>query len=325
MLRRDEHHMTESTLVRIAIILYAAFALSALVLLWRNAAASDALKNAGILVAAILPVLIAVLPYIIVQEENYRFNFILLYDSKDKTLTTGDDWNPYASLYMHMFTNLSKASAAMIVDNLLDFEEKKGLDIIEKDIVEALILRFPSHWDVVWHEWRGPNYLAFSGGKGTIEASKQISLEEIRKAFSHNLLISTPGILVRPGFHIPPDSTLKATQPDKSRIIIIITPYSTASISVRFSSLAVAQHGVWGVLKADPQNPDRYYSIEYAVSLTIRPKRFKKYAPEMGSYSRWHENIRKALQVYDWESVDRQIDQSKMREAASKITDKESE
>jgi hypothetical protein len=122
-----------------------------------------------------------------------------------------------------------------------------------------------------------------------------------------------------PGFHIPPDSTLKTTQSDKdkSRIITITTPYSTASISFRFSSFGVAQQGVWGVLKADLQDMNRYYVIEYKVSLTIQPKRFKKFAPEMGSYSRWHENIRKALQAYDWEYVDKQIEQRMMREGFS--------
>lgn len=130
--------------------------------------------------------------------------------------------------------------------------------------------------------------------------------------------------MVGSGFHIPPDSNLSTSQPDKSRVIKITTPYSTVSITIRFSSLSVAQHGIWGILKPDPQNLNRYYTIEYHVSLAIRPKRFKKYSPEIKSYSRWHENIRNSLQRFDWEYVDKQIEQRVMREAILKTIDKES-
>jgi len=86
----------------------------------------------------------------------------------------------------------------------------------------------------------------------------------------------------------------------------------------------VAQHGLWGILKADPQNPYRYYTVGYRILLTIRPNRFKTYAPEMKYYSRWHENIRNALRSFDWEYVDKQVEQRAMREAILKAIDKES-
>ena len=54
--------MFDSLGVRIALGFYVIFAGIALFLLWRNSAASDALKNAGILLASILPVVIAVFP-----------------------------------------------------------------------------------------------------------------------------------------------------------------------------------------------------------------------------------------------------------------------
>jgi hypothetical protein len=312
--------MTESTIVRGGILAYIVVASFALWLLWRNAAASDALKNTGILAATMLPILIAVLPYIIVKEKSYPYSFILFYDSKDKTLTTGSSWNSYQRLYLHMFTNLSGFPSAMVADNISDFAEKKGLDIIEKGIVEELMVRFTSNWDVVWRESRGPDYISYSGAKGTIEGSNKISLEQIKKDFSHNSLISAPGILVGSSFCIPPNSTLTTSQPDKSRMITITTRYGTVSIAVRFSYFGVAQQGIWGVFKADPQNPNRYYTIQYQVLLTIQPKRFNQYPPEMESYSRWHENIKDVLQRYDWEYVDKQIEQREMRGAIQKIT-----
>jgi len=315
--------MTESTIVKAAIILYAVVAIIALALLWKNAAASDALKNAGILAAAILPVLIAVLPYVNVQEELNQYNMVLLFDSKEKGLTTGKNRNPYEFLYNHMFVNLSKASPDMLRGSLSDFEKNKGLDIIEKGIVDLMMLRFGSHWDIIWHEDRAPTAIFFSGRKGTVEASKQLSLEQIRELFSHNKLISTPGILTWSALHIPPGSILKTAQPNETRVITIATHYSTVSVTIRNVFAGVAQQGVWGVLAPDPLDMNRYYIVRYRVSLSIKPNRFKKYSPDMESYSRWHQNIKDLLQGYDWEYVDQQIERQVMREAVSTITQNE--
>jgi hypothetical protein len=51
--------MTEAVFVRIALGVYALLTVIAITLIWKNAAASDALKNAGIAVASALPLLIA--------------------------------------------------------------------------------------------------------------------------------------------------------------------------------------------------------------------------------------------------------------------------
>jgi hypothetical protein len=262
--------------------------------------------------------LIAVLPYINVQEESYQYSAVLFYDSKNKTLTPGDRWNSYERLYLNMFSNLSEFASAISANNVTDFADKKGSDIIEKGIIESLMSRFLSHWDVIWREQEhGPTGTSYSGMRGSTEASKQISLEEIRKAFSHNSLISSPGTVVYPGFNIPPKSNFRTSQTDTSRFITITTPYSTVSIAARRSSLGVLQHGVWGVLRVDPEDMNRYYEIVYQVSLTIHLKRFKKHAPEMRSYSRWHENIREALHRFDWQYVDKQIEQREIREHIS--------
>ena len=71
--------MLESSFVKFAVAIYALFASIAIFLLWKNAAANNALQNSGILVASILPVLISILPYINPQEKSDRFqlNFII--------------------------------------------------------------------------------------------------------------------------------------------------------------------------------------------------------------------------------------------------------
>lgn len=311
--------MFESTMVRFAVVIYSLFAFFALFLLWENAAAPDALKNSGILVASILPVLIIVLPYINPQEKSDRFNLILLYDSKSNSVTTGDSPNSYDSIYIHMFTNLSKIPSTLTAESISDFYEK-GLNIVEKGIVETLMLRFISHWDVIWRESHGPNYVTQSSSGGLSDESKIITIEQIRKIFEHNNLIATPGIIVGlgKGLHLPPDSKIRTSHDKNARVITLSTKYSTVIIDIHFSNATVAQQGLWDVIKADPENLNRYYTIGYQVSLAFHPKRLKQFAPEMESYVRWYENIKDSLARFDWMEVDKRVEHSAMRKAISK-------
>jgi hypothetical protein len=312
--------MSETIIVRIGLFVYAILCILALILLWKNAAATDALKNAGILLASILPVLIVVLPYINYREVSYNYNYILIYDSKKKTLVTGDHWNVYESIYRDMFVNISKMPEAISEDNMDNYHRIKGLDIIEKGIVGALINRFISHWDVVWQENRGPGYVMSSAIVST-EDSTRLSLEQIRESFVHNRLISTPELTVYWPLCLPPKSTLKTSQPDGHRIIRLSNDFSLVSIEIRSSGGIVAQQGVWGVLQPDPEDMNRFYALGYQVSLTIRTKRMKQYAPEMEAYSRWYENIRTVLSRFDWDFVVKEIEHESMKKAISKTLD----
>ena len=68
--------MYDTVIVRIALIFYVLFAGIAVFLLGRNSAAPDSLKNVGILIASILPVLIAVLPYLNPEKIEKHFTFV---------------------------------------------------------------------------------------------------------------------------------------------------------------------------------------------------------------------------------------------------------
>ena len=85
--------MFESVLVKIFVSIYIAFSGFALWLLWHNSAAPDALKNTGLLVASLLPVLIAVLPYIKEERMSRQFVFDLFYDTKEKRIIGGDKFS----------------------------------------------------------------------------------------------------------------------------------------------------------------------------------------------------------------------------------------
>jgi len=148
--------MYDTFIVRIALIIYVLIAGFAVFLLGRNSAAPDSLKNVGILIASILPVLIAILPYLNPEKIEKHFTYVLFYDSKEGHIITGDKWNPYSSSYMHMFTNLSEVPGALKAKNFSELMEARGLDIIEKGIIEAFLMKFSTHWDIEAKKFEGP-------------------------------------------------------------------------------------------------------------------------------------------------------------------------
>ncbi len=84
-------------IVKVALICYGFFACGLIFLLWRNAAAPDALRNAGIVVASILPVALLVLPYLSPETIEKRLTYVLLFDSESKQITVGQEPNNYFS------------------------------------------------------------------------------------------------------------------------------------------------------------------------------------------------------------------------------------
>lgn len=310
--------MYDTIIVRIALIIYVLIAGFAVFILGRNSAAPDSLKNVGILIASILPVLIAVLPYLNSEKIEKHFTFVLFYDVTDKNIISGDKWNPYSSSYIHMFTNLSKVPGALKAENFSELIESRGLDIIEKGIIESFLLKFSTHWDIETKKFEGPVSSSESWDSSSKLKSKSMELAKIREIFRHNPLIATPGVIVSPQMHLPPDCEISTESKGKTRAIIISNPYITLRIVFHASSGTVAQQGVWGVLAPDPKNRDRYYTIEYKIDSTLFINRIKTYSPKMKHYRRWFENVCDALSGYDWNVVDKKIERSLNRDAISK-------
>jgi hypothetical protein len=77
--------------VRLAIVFYIFAGAATAVLLWRNSANPDALKNAGILFAGVIPALIAILPYFSQRVDTRRFVYALFYDSTLKIFASTAD------------------------------------------------------------------------------------------------------------------------------------------------------------------------------------------------------------------------------------------
>lgn len=316
--------MFDSIGVRVALFFYVVFAGIALFLLWRNSAASDALKNAGILVASILPVVIAVLPYLNQEKIEKHFNFILFYDAKDKIITSGKPFNPYFLSYGNMFTNLSLVPGALGATDSSEQIEAKGLNIIEKGVVEALHWKFFTHWDIERRKFEGPLGTSETWESRSKLDAKFFETSKIREIFKHNPLIAKPGVLVGEGIYLPPKSKINVKTTDLYQTIIITNPYVTLKIACRAPFGMVAQQGIWGVLTPDPAFPNRYMTLEYQVDATLSINRTKAYSPEMKYYKKWFENVSDALSAYDWNVVDRKIEHGLNREAISKVLGKDS-
>lgn len=309
----------DSLVVQAMLAIYFAIAAIAVFLLWQNAAAPDALKNASIALASILPLVVSVFPYLNAEKLESKFTYILLYDSKEKRIIAGNPPNVYFSSYINMFTNLSLVPGATELDNWTQLQGPPGLDIVEKGILSELLITFGHNWDIIkTNVFRGPMFESYGFSNGPSTESAKVSIEELRKMFVHNRLVTTQGVIVSPVLVLPPKSKLVARHDENSRSFTITNPYVTLKVSFDIGSGGAAQHGIWGVLEPDANDMNRYYAVHYEVSAVMTLNRFKVHSPWMGSYRRWYANISDLLSKHDWEKVDEKIERFITRQAISK-------
>ncbi len=308
-------------MVKGTLIVYGLLAGFFIFLLWRNASAPDALKNTGVAIASILPLALLVLPYLSPETIERKYTYMLLFDSEKKILIQGEEPNNYFLAYFPMFTNLSLVKDSLTGNNFSDFMGPKGMDLIEKGVVEQLLLRFDAGWDILpVSKFRGPGFSSeqYTFSNSTTEATA-VGLDQIQKVFRHNRLISHPGVLVVPKLVLPPESSLKTEQKENERTIFISNPKLSVKIRITQQSGGVQQQGIWGVQAPDPTNMNRYSGIFFGVTILGEVGRTLSYSPEIAAYKRWFESIGDRLSTFDWEQVDRDINETVFRKAMSKI------
>ncbi len=313
--------MTEAAFVRSFLVVYALSAAFAVWLIWMNAAATDALKNATIAVASALPLLVAALPYLSRERTSARFDLILIYDSQEKCFATGNSWNAYQAAYSNMFTNLAEIPDATKAETLEKAMENKGLDIIEKGILEGMLELFFQGWDLELSEHPGPVGTAKSYHSASTEAQMVVPIDQLRAYFEHNKLITQPGVLVFSKLVLPPDTDIRSQPEPDARTIILTNPLTKTVISIHPSMAIVAQRGVWGVVDQDITAPNRYYTISYEVSVTMTSSLLKRYAPKMKPMRRWFTVLTDRIASFDWKRVETEIEHSRLRDALSKSLD----
>jgi hypothetical protein len=96
--------MFDTSIVRSILIVYLALSSFVVFIMWQNAASDDALKNAGIACAAILPLCVAVLPYLEREILKSDSKLMILYDASAKAFSAGEGPNPYCIRYLSFFS-----------------------------------------------------------------------------------------------------------------------------------------------------------------------------------------------------------------------------
>lgn len=311
-------------IVKISLVVYGLLACFFIFLLWRNASAPDALKNTGVVLASILPIALLVLPYLSPEMIEKRYTYMLLFDSKRKTLIHGQEPNRYFSAYIPMFANLQGLDDELSGKTFSEFMGKKGLDLIERGIIEALESRFSNSWDIgPVAKFKGPGFSVQYSSKGISPNTNkaEISLSEIQRIFNHNRLISHPGVVVMPKLVLPPDSTLQTEQTNHERTIKIINQKLSVQIRTTGQMGGVQQQGIWGIQPPDPNDMNRYSGIFFGVSIIGEIGPTWIYSPEMAAYRQWFDNLSDGLSTYDWERIDHDINEAVFRKSMSKLLD----
>jgi len=315
--QKQEKEMSPQ-IVKVSLICYGVFACVSIFLLWQNASAPDALKNAGIVVASILPIAISALPYLTLETIEKRLNYMWLFDTDLKWITQGRVPNPYFIAYIPMFANLPENSFS--ANSFSDLMGEQGLDFVERGVLEGLLSRFHHAWDIVsTSKFKGPGFSSFEFVSGTSSEKTAIPLPRLQTIFKHNKWISQQGIVVMPQLVLPPNSQFEVESNEQGRTIKITNPMLPVKISMSAQMGGVQQQGIWRVQSPDPQNMNRYYAVFFRVSISGELNRTRVHSPEMTLYRRWFENLTEALSMFDWERIDNDIQQTSLREAVSKI------
>jgi len=310
-------------IVKIALIGYGLLACFFIILLWRNASAPDALKNTGVVLASILPIALLVLPYLNSETIEKRYTYMLLFDSKRKTLIWGQEPNLYNSAYIPIFANLGGLKDALTGNSWTEVMDKKGLDLIERGALEALQNRFSVSWDYASvSKFKGPSFRSeYYNFADTSSNKTDISLTELQRIFKHNRLVVQPGVDVFPNLVLPPNSNIQTKQTDNERTITISNPKLSVEIRITGQMGGPQQQGIWGVQPPDPEDMNRYTGMFYGVSVIGKIGSTWVYSPEMTTYRRWFDNISDVLSTYDWEKIDNDIHDYVFRKSMSKILD----
>jgi hypothetical protein len=311
--------------VRYAVSLYIVLGGFAAFYLWRNAAAPNALQNAGIILAGLIPAFIAVLPYVLKTTElKNESNLVIFFNEETKQVISTKLFSPYLSAYSSLFANLEPS--ALVSRNIEDnevpkdtakqywpfFHKEKGFDLIERLILITFAREFHGHWDVEYQFQQTP-WGESKGGKYSYRDSKEIKIFNIASQFEHNQLIRDHSLdIVPPYFKLPSNSKFSVQADDRKRTIIIETPgIGPLTISISPSRAGVAPGGVWGLIEPN----ENLVALQYNV---ITKLRYRPYAMKSKVFKRWFGNVSAAIEKLDWEKIDSEVERTLMREMLEK-------
>ncbi len=311
--------------VRIAVSLYIVLGGFAAFYLWRNAAAPNALQNAGIILAGLIPAFIAVLPYVLKTTElKNESNLVIFFNEESKQVIQTGLFSPYSSAYFSLFANLSPSDliSREIEDKEIPkdsakqywpfFHKERGFDLIERLILSTFAREFCGHWDVDYQLQQTPQGES-KRGKYSDRDSKEIKVFKIASQFEHNQLIRDHSLdIVPPYFKLPSNSKFSVQSDVRKRTIIIENPgIGPLTISISPSGAGVAPGGVWGLITPN----ENLVALEYNATTKLR---YRPYATNSKVYKRWFENISAAIEKLDWAKIDSDVERTLMRKMLEK-------
>lgn len=307
----------QHNIVKLALIIYLIFGIFVFILLWRNSRATDSIQNAGILLAGLIPALIAVLSYLKPTITNDDFELVLFYNESSQSLIYTNLFDPYTTAYMDLFTNLNERHFSFNKTNETNntwsiFHKNQGMDFIERLLLLKYIKKFHMHWDIELNKKIVPTGMQITG-KYKDTKSRKVSIREITKNLNHNpLLYQEWGSISIPSTEVPHNIKVQFKINPYSREYIIIKPGSfNLKINIIASTAAPAPSGVWGLVKPD----EDLRILQYTVYTSFR---YNKNTINGERYKHWYNNIKDELNSLDWGSINKEVESSLLRKMLEK-------
>lgn len=311
--------LSSLSMVRIAVLLYLALGAYVAVSLWRNPAAPNSLQTAGVLLAALLPALIAVLPLSTPSELKKEFNLVLFFDEESKQLVQTALFSPYLAAYSQLFANIdpSDLKSREIKDEEVpeemakqywpSFHKEKGLDLIERLILMTFVNENHMRWDVEYQSHTTPGGITREGEFGE-QKFTTINVGKLAPMLEHNQLFrGKPIILGWGSFTIPPNSKFSVQGDNRNRTISIDIPqHGFLTISVSPSSGGVAPSGIWGLLAPN----ENLVALQYR---TVVKLKYRPHAVDGQVLERWFDNTSAMVAKLDWATIDSELERTLMR------------
>ncbi len=313
------------TMVRIAVLIYLTLGAYVAFSLWRNPAAPNSLQNAGLLLAALLPALIAVLPLSTPTELKKEFNLVIFFDEESKRVVQTNIFSPYLDAYFLLYANLapSDLKSRDIKDEEVpegsakqywpSFHQEKGLDLIERLILMTFVNENHMRWDVEYQSHATPAGRIREGKFGEQQFTT-INVGKLAPMLEHNQLFrENPIILGWPSFTVPPDSKFSVKGNNQNRTITIDIPqHGSLTISMSPSHGGVAPSGVWGLLAPN----ENLVALQYR---TVVKLKYRPHAVDGKVLRRWFENTSAMIAKFDWATIDSELERTLMRKKLGQL------
>ena len=239
-------------------------------------------------------------------------------DKKEKRLYFGKEFNGYSSAYSVVTTNLGESGITNI-ENPADLMGDKGLDLMERGILESLLQRFWVIWDFDYKDGAGPGF-SFSEGRANFTAKRsEVKAESLRKIFDKNEVLQLPSSINYDKIVLPPNTRISNERADHERTIQFINSKLRVSISIRALMSGPLQDGIWGVFEKDPEDMNRFSGCTYVITVSRSKNLLFSYDPEMPVLDRWYQNICQRIAVLDWQRINDAIEKDRFRKTMSKV------